>query len=82
MTASTISTRTISRSMLAVLFAFCAALAVPALSGAPTGQEATVAVNQQAEWRHAPRQQRIVIARNDRARTPTVMAQTEGNPAM
>jgi hypothetical protein len=82
MTVSTISTRTISRSMLAVLFAFCAALTVPALSGAPTGEQATVAVNQQAEWRHAPRQQRILIARNNRTQTPTVMAQTEGNAAM
>lgn len=72
----TVSVRTIAASMVAVAAALGAALVVPAVSGMPTGSQATVAVAQQADWgQHNPRQRRIMIARDNRApgEAPTVM---------
>jgi hypothetical protein len=87
----TVSTRTISSSMAAVVIALGVALIGPALSGVPTGSDGqfVVAENQAADCAIRPalcsdrptRQQRILIARDMRTQ-PTVMAQTETNPAM
>jgi len=72
----TVSVRTIAASMIAVAVALGAALVVPAMSGMPTGRQASVAVAQQADWSQPnPRQRRIMIARNNRAtdEAPMVM---------
>lgn len=72
----TISVRTIAGSMIAVAVALGTALVMPAVTGMPTGSQATVAVAQQADWSQPnSRQRRIMIARNNRAtdEVPTVM---------
>jgi hypothetical protein len=77
-----VSVRTVSASMIAVAVAFGAALVVPAVSGMPTGNLATVAVYQQADWgQHNPRQRRIMIARNNRAPNEAVMVVVQSKPA-
>ena len=71
--------------MMAVAFALGAALVVPAVSGMPTGIQATVAIYHHADWgQHSPRQRRIAIARNNRAPNEAVMvtAQSETTPAL
>ena len=71
--------------MIAVAVAFGAALVVPAVSGTPTGRQATVAVAQHADWgQHIPRQRRIVIARDNSAPDEAVMVvvQVESTPAI
>ena len=78
----TISSRSITFSMLAVGFALGTAFILPAAVGAPTGQNLTVAVNQQTDALYASRQGRIQIARDMRHQRTTVMAQTKQNPAM
>jgi hypothetical protein len=83
--AATPSVRTVAASMLAVAVAFGASLVVPAVSGMPTGNPATVAVSQQADWaQSSPRQRLIVIARNNRATNDDLMVvvQTVANPAL
>jgi len=76
-----VSVRTVAASMMAVAFALGAALVVPAVSGMPTGNQATVA----ADWGQSnSRQRRIAIARNNRAPNEAVMvtAQSETTPAL
>jgi hypothetical protein len=83
--AATPSTRTVAASMLAVAFVLGVALVAPAVSGMPTGGQATVAVSQNADWtQHDPRQRRIVIARNIRTSNDDVMVVVRGasNPAL
>jgi hypothetical protein len=76
-----VSVRTVAASMIAVAIAFGAALVVPAMSGMPTGSQATVAVYQQADWgQHSPRQRRIVIARNNRAPNEALMVVVQAEP--
>jgi len=76
------SVRTIAASMIAVAVALGAALVVPAVSGIPTGSQATVTVAQQADWsQHNPRQRRIVLARNNRAPDEAVMVVVQSKPA-
>ncbi|MBX9773192.1 MAG: hypothetical protein K2Y71_02170 [Xanthobacteraceae bacterium] len=77
-----VSVRTVAASMIAVAVAFGAAMAVPALSGIPTGSQATVAVYHQADWGQSnPRQRRIVIARNNRAPNEALLLVVQSNPA-
>jgi hypothetical protein len=55
------------------------------MSGMPTGNPATVAVSQQADWaQSSPRQRLIVIARNNRTTNDDLMVvvQTVANPAL
>ena len=82
----TISVRTVAASMVAVAIALGAALVVPAVSGIPTGRQATVAVAQYADWgQHNPRQRRIMIARNNRTldeASTVMMVQTDAATAL
>jgi hypothetical protein len=81
----TISVRTVAASMIAVAIALGAALVVPAVSGMPTGSQATVAVAQQADWGQlGSRQRGILNARNLGAppQANMVMVQTKATPAL
>jgi hypothetical protein len=79
--AATPSIRTVAASMIAVAVAFGAALVVPAVSGMPTGYQATAAVSQQTDGaQHDPRQRRIVIARNNRSLNDDLMVVVQAAP--
>jgi hypothetical protein len=72
--------------MIAVAVALGAALVVPAVSGIPTGRQATVAVAQQSDWRQlGSRQRGIANARNfgaPSAANTVMVVETKLTPAL